>query len=85
MDTPYRNRRIDSGQKRFGCLSIVVVVAVVLFLARLACSWIIDYQWWKEMGQLHTWFSMLAYSVIPNSRRHAARVRRFSGSLTPAR
>ena len=28
-------------------------------------SYAIDYQWWKEMGQLHTWFSMLLYSVIP--------------------
>jgi uncharacterized membrane protein (UPF0182 family) len=41
---------------------------VVLFvLARWLCSWAIDYQWWKEMGQLHTWFSILAYSLIPTT------------------
>ncbi len=65
MTTPYRNRQIESAPKRFGCLSIVVVIAVVFFLARMACSWIIDYQWWKEMAQLPTWFSMLAYSFVP--------------------
>ncbi len=24
-----------------------------------------DYQWWKEMGQLPTWFSALLYKVVP--------------------
>ena len=42
------------------------IVVVVLFVAlRWLCSWTIDYQWWQEMGQLHTWYSILAYSVIP--------------------
>jgi uncharacterized membrane protein (UPF0182 family) len=63
----YPNRQIESGQKRFGCLSIFVVVAVLFFAARFFCSWAIDYQWWKEMGQLHTWFSMLAYGFIPTA------------------
>ena len=41
---------------------------MVLFVAaRWLCSWAIDYQWWKEMGQLRTWFSILAYSLIPTT------------------
>jgi len=45
-----------------------VIAAIAVFVAaRLLCSFAIDYQWWKEMGQLHTWFSILAYSVIPTS------------------
>src|SRR5208282_4376600 len=47
--------------------SIVIGVAVLFFAARLFCSWTIDYQWWKEMGQLPTWFSMLAYGFIPTA------------------
>ena len=42
-------------------------IAVLFFTARLFSSWTIDYQWWKEMGQVHTWFSMLAYGVIPTA------------------
>ena len=67
MAQPYRSRQIESGQKKFGCLTILVVFAVLFFAARFFCSWVIDYQWWKEMGQLSTWFSMLAYSVIPTA------------------
>lgn len=66
LTNPYRNRQIESAApRRFGCLTIAVVLVALFILARVACSWIIDYEWWKEMTQLSTWFSMLAYSVIP--------------------
>jgi uncharacterized membrane protein (UPF0182 family) len=58
-------RQIEGRARRGGCLSILIALFVLFFLARFATSWTIDYQWWKEMGQLRTWFSMLAYSVIP--------------------
>lgn len=48
-------------------MSILIVAAVALIAVRLVSSWTIEYQWWKEMGQLHTWFSLLAYSVIPTA------------------
>ena len=67
MSPPYRNRSIEGGQKRIGCISVVAVIALLFFAARFFCSWIIDYQWWKEMGQLPTWFSMLAYGFIPTA------------------
>ena len=38
---------------------------MVLIGARTVSSYAIDYQWWKEMGQVHTWLSMLLYSVVP--------------------
>ncbi|MBV9770981.1 MAG: UPF0182 family protein [Bryobacterales bacterium] len=48
-----------------GCLWYAIA-AIVLFVAlRWLCTYAIDYQWWKEMGQLRTWFSILAYSLIP--------------------
>lgn len=65
MDPSFRHRQIPDGKARGGCLWYAIL-AIVLFVAlRWLCTWTIDYQWWKEMGQLHTWFSMLAYSVIP--------------------
>ena len=67
MDPSYRHRQIPGRQARGGCLWYAIV-AVVLFIAvRWLCSWAIDYQWWKEMGQLRTWFSILAYSLIPTT------------------
>ena len=59
-----RDRRIGSRQKRGGCISIFIVLILLFMGGRLLSSWTIDYQWWKEMGQLHTWFSMLAYGVV---------------------
>ena len=46
---------------------VVIVIAVVIFLGllRVLAGYTIDFQWWKEMGQLRTWFSMLAYTVVP--------------------
>jgi uncharacterized protein len=67
LDPSYRHREITSRRTRGGCLWYAIV-AVVLFVAvRWLCSWAIDYQWWKEMGQLRTWFSILAYSLIPTT------------------
>ncbi len=65
MDPSFRHRQIEPSQSRGGCISILIAAAVLLIAARLTSSYAIDYQWWKEMGQVHTWFSMLAYSVIP--------------------
>ena len=30
-----------------------------------AANFIIEYNWWKEVGQVHTWISMLWYSIAP--------------------
>ena len=65
MDPSFRHRQIAGRQSRGGCLWYAVV-AIVLFVAlRWLCTYTIDYQWWKEMGQLETWLAMLAYEVIP--------------------
>jgi uncharacterized protein len=44
---------------------ILVIVFVVLISARTIAGAVIDYQWWKEMGQVDTWFSLLAYGIAP--------------------
>jgi len=43
----------------------VIGVVIILVSLRGLASFAIDYQWWKEMGQLRTYFSMMAYAVIP--------------------
>jgi uncharacterized protein len=65
LDPSFPPRQIPGRQARGGCLWYAIVAIILFVAARVLCSWAIDYQWWKEMGQLHTWFSILAYSVIP--------------------
>ena len=47
-----------------------IILLVVLLLALLAgarsiASFIIEYQWWKELDQVPTWVEMLTYSIAP--------------------
>jgi uncharacterized protein len=65
LDPSFRHRQIAGAEGRRGCLWYVIAVIVLFVAVRWLCSWTIDYQWWKEMGQIHTWFSILAYSLIP--------------------
>ncbi len=48
-------------------ISILIVIVIALFFIRSGAGWFIDYQWWEQMGQLTTYWSMLAYSVIPGA------------------
>ena len=52
-------------QSRRGCAFLVGVSLLLLFGARSIAGYLIEYQWWKELGQLETWFSILAYGVVP--------------------
>ena len=54
-----------SGLKRGGWIALLVVFFFLLIGARAIAGYFIDYQWWKEMGQVPTWLSMLAYGVSP--------------------
>ena len=38
---------------------------VVLAFGRTICSYVIDYFWWREMGQVPTWVRMTAYRYLP--------------------
>jgi uncharacterized membrane protein (UPF0182 family) len=42
-----------------------VLLFAVLWLSTTAADFVIDYNWWKELGQVSTWLSMLWYSVAP--------------------
>jgi len=61
--------RIDRGAPRRGGrgarITIIVLVIVILLGARSLASFSIEYQWWKELGQIDTWLAMLAYGFAP--------------------
>ena len=70
--------QLPRGRSRRTALRITIVVAVLLLLigARTIASVLIDYQWWKELGQVQTWLAMYLYSVAPHRRRYPGSVRR---------
>ena len=49
-------------------IRIIIIAAAVLVLlasSRTISDLVIEYQWWQEMGQLPTWYSMLMYQILP--------------------
>ena len=50
---------------KFGLGLIVILILVALMSARAVARFLIEYQWWQEMGQLETWYRMLSYNYIP--------------------
>ncbi|HEY7392202.1 MAG TPA: UPF0182 family protein [Bryobacteraceae bacterium] len=65
--------RIESGRRKTAWsrrspatrITLIVLLLILLLGARSIASYTIDYQWWKEMGQIDTWLSLLTYSVAP--------------------
>jgi uncharacterized protein len=48
--------------------NLVGIVALLLILVRtvtMAANFVIEYNWWREVGQASTWISMMWYSVAP--------------------
>ncbi|MCW5980804.1 MAG: UPF0182 family protein [Bryobacteraceae bacterium] len=60
---PYPELPAPRGRGRLAV--IVIALFVLLISARTIATFIIDYNWWREMDQLSTWFSMLSYRLIP--------------------
>jgi len=50
---------------RAGRIAFFVVLGLLLLGARSFASYAIEIEWWKELGQFHTWLSMLYYSIAP--------------------
>src|SRR5579863_3042862 len=67
LRSPMAQYQLPRSRSRRPALRITIVVAVLLLLigARSIASVVIDYQWWKELGQVETWLSMYLYSVAP--------------------
>ena len=52
-------------RSQVGRISLLIILLLLLLGARSIASYTIDFEWWKEMGQLDTWLSMLTYSLAP--------------------
>src|SRR5665213_770787 len=50
---------------KFGLVGLIVLLLAILVGVRWAASLLIDYSWWKEIGQVHTWLDLYAYSTLP--------------------
>jgi uncharacterized membrane protein (UPF0182 family) len=61
----YRIERPRTSRSRAGRITLLIIVLALLLGARSIASYVIEYQWWKELGQTATWFSMLSYSLAP--------------------
>jgi len=60
--------RIESSRYRKRPIGRIVLIAAILVLligAHSFASYLIEYEWWKEMGQTATWFAMLTYQLAP--------------------
>ena len=61
--------RIERGKRqrnpRAMRITLLVAIVIILIGARSFASWAIEYAWWKELGQLGTWFAMITYGVLP--------------------
>ena len=44
---------------------LIGAIVIAIILAKIACSYVIEYAWWQEMGQVQTWLSMIAYGTVP--------------------
>ncbi len=65
MAYPIRTIEGPRRRRRAGCITLIIVAVVLLTSLRAIASFIIDYQWWQEMGQLRTYFSMMLYALVP--------------------
>jgi uncharacterized membrane protein (UPF0182 family) len=45
--------------------TLIVIAVLILLGARTVASTVIDYNWWKELGQVDTWLNLYLYGVGP--------------------
>jgi uncharacterized protein len=46
-------------------IALAVLLIAALWASSSAADFLIEYSWWKEVGQVSTWASMLWYSIAP--------------------
>ena len=44
---------------------IVFAIVLIAIFSRTIAGFLLDYQWWQEMGQVSTWVRMMQYRFIP--------------------
>jgi uncharacterized protein len=51
--------------RHFGVMWIVLLLLALLIGSRSIAQLIIEYEWWKELGQVQTWQNIILYSFAP--------------------
>jgi len=54
-----------SQRTRYGLIGLLIAFVVVVIGVNWGASILIDYSWWKELGQVNTWIDLYAYSTLP--------------------
>ena len=57
-----RSRRPAGAKLRW---TLIIIVVLIFLGARTIAGTVVDYEWWKELGQVDTWLSMYLYGVGP--------------------
>jgi uncharacterized membrane protein (UPF0182 family) len=50
---------------RRGLLVLAGVIVLILLGAGTIASYVVEYQWWREMNQVPTWINMIFYALSP--------------------
>jgi len=53
------------GRGRRNLIVLAVVIVPILLAATIVASYVVEYQWWREMNQVSTWIDMMAYTLWP--------------------
>ena len=61
----YRISQAGRSSRRTPVLVFLVTAFLLLLVVRWGASLLIDYSWWKELGQVPTWIDYYTYSTIP--------------------
>jgi uncharacterized membrane protein (UPF0182 family) len=61
MTFPYTRRRGGGGIPGKWLFILLALIAGARWLASI----VVEYQWWREVEQLETWFEMLGYGFVP--------------------
>jgi uncharacterized protein len=62
---PYELRGLGTRGPRRGLVIILISALLLIIGARAIAGTIIDFEWWKEMGQVETWTSLIVYGTLP--------------------
>ena len=44
---------------------VLLFLFLIFFFSRSIAGWVIEYHWWKEIGQLETWLRLWTYDPLP--------------------
>jgi uncharacterized protein len=57
----------SSPRRRVGPAFLLILAAVLFIAGRSIAGYVIEYNWWKEMGQVRTWLDLLVYQLAPTA------------------